>query len=140
MEGGTQATSTSNRRVKRSKSLMIFLWLVIGALVVAAIIFAKTGGVGANNANCVAPEGYESIAGVMATSPDGHEYYIGRAIINTGDGSSAGKAVNIPACVSKDPALEPFGGEFATLRDGRVVFIASGLKGVIVPLPQPPQP
>jgi hypothetical protein len=76
----------------------------------------------------------------MATNLDGQPFYIVRAIVNAGDGSVGGKSVSIQACISKDSSLQTVGGVFAYLRDGRLVFIASGVIGAEVPLPEPPQP
>lgn len=114
---------------------------VVGIFLLLATIFlTQRAKVEAKSITCTAPVGYELVSNTMATNLAGQSFYIARAIVNSGDGASGGKAVSIQACVSKDPALQTVGGVFAYLRDGRMVFIASAVIGVEVPLPQPPQP
>jgi len=128
-------------RFDRSKVRNVLISVgVIGLVAFVLWLFYTTRTQPVNIGSCVPPEGYSTITNVMAADQAGKPIFIARAIIATGEGAPGGTQVVIPACGSKDPALQNVAGIFVLI-DGRLAFVANGAVGMeMSPLAQAAQP
>jgi len=123
--------SGSHRHPNIKKGLIIIGFIVL--VILAFIIFLPKLSQPTNLGSCSAPDGYTSISNVMATNLDENPMFVARAIISTGEGTSGGMQVVIPACGSNDPSLQNIAGIFIRLSDGRLAFVANGAVGMETP-------
>lgn len=107
------------------KTGLIFVGLIIlasiGILALGAPVFASS--------ECLAPnENYRLVENRMATDLAGNPVFVVRGISVTGEGSSGGKKIVIPACGSKDQSIEEVNNVYLFL-DGQQIFLLTGSVG-----------
>lgn len=127
----------SESKAIRSKKGKKF-WVITIFLSVVFVLFMWKGLPVLAGTNCTAPTGYQEIGRVNAIDMDGNEFWIAKAIVPTGK-DNGGVSVRISGCTTTEKILIPFGGIYVYI-ENNLIYIETGLKGVILPLKGTPQP
>lgn len=114
----------------RKASPVVRVLVIVAGLIVIIFIAMLSAGVPVfASSECQAPnENYQLVENRMASDLAGNPVFIVRGISVTGEGSTGGKKVVIPACGSRDDAIEEVNNVYLFL-DGRQIFLLTGSVG-----------
>lgn len=115
-------------RVKHKIGRGVKLTIVTLIAVAFVVFFVLVLPALADGSECVAPQGYQLVESRMAFDLLGNPVFVVRGVFATGEGSTGGKKVVIPACGSKDQSIEEVNNVYLFL-DGQQIFLLTGSVG-----------
>jgi hypothetical protein len=116
----------TNKKVSPAVKIVLILAGLVVFVGIGVLAFNETVFAGSE---CQAPnDNYRLVENRMATDLAGNPVFIVRGISVTGEGSSGGKKVVIPACGSKDQSIEEVNNVYLFL-DGQQIFLLTGSVG-----------